>query len=240
MSAATNPCCHSFSFRFAPSNSGFSIRVHLKPLLPCFPLNSNIHCVSTLSRRCRNVSPFSLSLPPETRIYGFRYINSSGSSVRLWFFSIESWNWFTRIFTGGLFLLLHRIVFSLKKWEILCFRREESSPENIESKSAEEKLAEDLVATPEVSQSSETRKDWVSSLYKVNICSHPLNVFILFNFRGFYFLSLLNGSSVSCLFKSRNEVYVFMLCMDEIGNIKLDERKLDGVNKITVSPKVIK
>ncbi|XP_023532080.1 uncharacterized protein LOC111794354 [Cucurbita pepo subsp. pepo] len=107
MSAATNPCCHSFSFRFAPSNSGFSIRVHLKPLLPCFPLNSNIHCVSTLSRRCRN------------------------------------------------------------KWEILCFRREESSPENIESKSAEEKLAEDLVATPEVSQSSETRKDWVSSLYKV-------------------------------------------------------------------------
>ncbi|XP_022957791.1 uncharacterized protein LOC111459227 isoform X2 [Cucurbita moschata] len=53
------------------------------------------------------------------------------------------------------------------KWEILCFRREESSPENIESKPAEEKLAEDLVATPEVSQSNETKKDWVSSLYKV-------------------------------------------------------------------------
>ncbi|KAG7035658.1 hypothetical protein SDJN02_02456 [Cucurbita argyrosperma subsp. argyrosperma] len=127
MSAATNPCCHSFSFRFAPSNSRFSIRVHLKPLLPCFPLNSNIHCVSTLSRRRRN------------------------------------------------------------KWEILCFRREESSPENIESKPAEEKLAEDLVATPEVSQSSETKKDWVSRASREFIF---LIVAVLFKLRleGFFFL----------------------------------------------------
>ncbi|XP_038875592.1 uncharacterized protein LOC120068004 [Benincasa hispida] len=106
MSTATNPCCHTLSFRPAPPNSRFSIRVHLKPLLPRFPPNSSIHCVSTLSRRRRN------------------------------------------------------------KWEILCFRREESSSENFASKSVEDKLAEDLVPTPEINQPCDPRKEWASNLYK--------------------------------------------------------------------------
>lgn len=145
MSTATNPCCHFLSFRPAPPNSRFSIRVHLKPLLPRFPLNSSIHCVSTLSRRRRNVSSLSLYIyisTRETGIFGFCYVekwwilkrgfrfftgcsvkfvlcvasdkkwcmnigcllnflyfeafsellcymNSSGSSIRFWFFAIE-------------------------------------------------------------------------------------------------------------------------------------------------------
>ncbi|KAL0542452.1 hypothetical protein IC582_022565 [Cucumis melo] len=106
MSTATNPCCHSLSFRPALPNSSFSIRVHLKPLLPRFPLNSSIHCATNLSRRRRN------------------------------------------------------------KWEIFCFRREESSSENFESKSVEDKLVEDLVTTPEINQPRDPRKEWVTSLYK--------------------------------------------------------------------------
>ena len=63
----------------------------------------------------------------------------------------------------------------------MCFRREESSQEHFESKSAEDKLAEDLVPTPEINQPSDPSKEWASSLYKVNVFSHHLNDFILFN-----------------------------------------------------------
>lgn len=104
---------------------------------------------------------------------------------------------FHRMLTGGLCLLLCWIVFVLKKWEILCFRREESSSENFESKSVEDKLAEDLVPTPEINQPSDPRKEWASSLYKVNLCLQHLNDFIYSSIlKESYYYPLLNDSSV--------------------------------------------
>lgn len=62
------------------------------------------------------------------------YINSSGSSqLSSWFFSMESWDWFSRIFTGGLFPLLCWIVFLWRNGRLCAFvvksrRRNISSP----------------------------------------------------------------------------------------------------------------
>ncbi|RVW94590.1 hypothetical protein CK203_030815 [Vitis vinifera] len=154
------PCCRTLS-HYPSLISPPSSRIRISNLpRTSLSLNQRFRIVDSFSRYSKNVSsPFlNLTFPRKMnlKIYVCQRV-----LLGLHFVTFLAWESDNLSKTKVVFISTCTSIASTRKWRGSCQRQEESSAEIPEFETVEDKLPEEL-AKPEVEQSDNLKKDWVS------------------------------------------------------------------------------